>query len=114
MSITLFLRLVSEPEDVACEAEDGRMIWTALREDIATDVALANEGLRMAAVRGSRSDAAAPSTNCGRATPGDSGIVSKFFVWTSEGLLLGSFGGLARYAGVVAIEDSAEEEGFER
>ena len=50
----------------------------------------------------------------GRAEVGDSGIVSRLLTWVSDVILLDSFGGLAKYAGVVAIEDSVEDGGLER
>lgn len=47
MSTTHRRRFVSEPDDVACAAEDGRiMCWLAI-EEMATDLEDENDGLRI-------------------------------------------------------------------
>ena len=39
---------------MAWEADEGRMMWRFVWEEMDTEVEVANEGLRIAAVRGSR------------------------------------------------------------
>ena len=50
MSTTQWRKLVRDPEDVACAAEEGRIMCNELWEEIVTEVEDAKEGLRTAAV----------------------------------------------------------------
>ena len=45
MSMMQRRRLVREPEDVACEAEAGSIMWWEVCEEMTTDLEEAKEGL---------------------------------------------------------------------
>ena len=47
MSTTHRRRFVSEPDDVACAAEDGRIMCWPTREEMATDLEDEKDGLRI-------------------------------------------------------------------
>jgi hypothetical protein len=87
MSTMHFRNAVSEPDEVACEAEEGNMMCRLLWLDITTDCDSENEGFLIAAICGVRPPLPMPVPE-----PVSSGIAS------SPG-------------GVGAVEDSSDEKG---
>ncbi len=99
-STTQRLREAREPGDVACAADEGRMICTELCPLIATELDVENDGLRMAAVLGFRRFLSAL-------------LIEPLAVVSRSALLLGSLEGVGTRFGVGDIEDSTDE-GSER
>ena len=80
MSITHRRRFVSEPDEVACAAEDGRIMCWPAREEMATDLEDEKDGLRILV--------ALLLGNCAYA--------SELYCCISEGGMVAPLGGVAR------------------
>lgn len=99
-------RFVSDPDEAACAADDGRMMWSPACDEMFTEFEDAKDIFRMA---DPRPFSCAPFESGWLLTPAFARNVPKLsFLCGSVGLAAFSFGGVSRNAGVVASEDSSE------